>query len=128
MTLGHKASVANSLLDALLRNGSYTGPAAVWVQLHTGAPGAAGTSNVAGNSTRKVVTFGAASGGVSTSSSDENWTNVSTTETYTHFSLWDASSAGNFLGSGTLTANPVTAGDTFDLAIGSITDTLTVAS
>lgn len=128
MALGHKASIANSLLDALLRNTSYTGPAAVYVQLHVGAPGAAGTSNVAGNTTRKVITFGAASGGVSTSSSDENWTNVSTTETYTHFSLWDAVSAGNFLGSGTLTANPVTAGDTFDLAIGSVTDTLTVAT
>lgn len=128
MTLGHKASVANSLLDALLRNGSYTGPAAVYVQLHTGAPGAAGTSNVATNNTRKVITFGASSGGVSTSSSDENWTNVPATETYTNFSLWDASTAGNFLGSGTLTANPVTAGDTFDLAIGAITDTLTVAS
>lgn len=128
MALGHKASVANSLLDALLRNGSYTGPAAVWVQLHVGAPGAAGTSNVASNNTRKVITFGAASGGVSTSSSDENWTSVPTTETYTHFTLWDASTAGNFLGSGALTANPVTAGDTFDLAIGAITDTLTVAT
>lgn len=128
MALGHKASVANSALDAIYRNTSYTGPATLFVQLHVGAPGAAGTSNVAGNTTRKAITFGAASGGVSTSTSDENWTNVSTTETYTHFSIWDASSAGNFIGSGTLTANPVTAGDTFDLAIGAVTVALLVAS
>lgn len=128
MALGLKATVANSMLDAAFKNTAYTGPATLFVKLHVGAPGAAGTSNPAGNTTRKAITFGAASGGVSTSTSDENWTNVSTTETYTHFTIWDDVSAGNFMGSGALTANPVTAGDTFDLAIGAVTVTLLVAS
>lgn len=128
MAQGIKASVANSLLDALLRNGSYTGPAALYIQLHTGAPGAAGTANVATNNTRKLITFGACSGGVSTSSSDENWTTVPAGETYTHFTIWDASTAGNFQASGALTANAVLSGDTFDLAIGAVTVTETVAS
>lgn len=128
MTLGLKATVANSMLDAAFKNTSYTGPASLFVQLHVGAPGAAGTSNVATNNTRKAISFGSASGGVSTSTTDENWTSVAGTETYTHFSIWDASSAGNFIASGALTANPVTAGDTFDLAIGAVTVTETVAS
>lgn len=128
MTQGFKASVSNSMLDALLRNGSFTGPASLFIQLHTGAPGAAGTANVATNSTRKAITFAAPSGGVSTSSSDENWSSVPAGETYTHFTIWDASSAGNFQASGALTANAVLTGDTFDLAIGQVTVTETVAS
>jgi hypothetical protein len=128
MALGFKTTVANSMLNAALTASAYTGPAALYVKLHVGAPGAAGTTSPAGNTTRKVITFGAASGGVSTSTSDENWVSVSTSETYTHFTIWDDVSAGNFMGSGTLTANPVTAGDTFDLAIGACTVTLLVAS
>ena len=128
MALGFKATVANSLLDSLLRNTSYTGPATLFIQLHTGSPGAAGTSNVAGNSTRKAIAFNAASGGISASTSDVTWTNVSTTETYSHFSLWDLVSAGNFLADGTMTANAVTAGDTFTISAGSDTATLNVAS
>jgi hypothetical protein len=44
------------------------------------------------------------------------WTNVSTTETYTHWSLWDASSSGNCLWTGALSSSAaVTAGDTFQI-------------
>jgi hypothetical protein len=53
---------------------------------------------------------------------------VAGTEDYTHFSLWSASSAGNFGGSGTITANAVVAGDTFTIPTGSITLSLSVAS
>ncbi len=35
------------------------------------------------------------------------WTNVSTSEDYTHFSMWTASTAGTFLWSGTIVANAV---------------------
>lgn len=128
MALGLKPTVANSVLDALLKNTAYTGPATLYAQLHTGDPGAAGTSNVAGNTTRKSVSWGTASGGVNSNSADLVWTNVSTTETYTDVSLWDASTSGNFLGSGTITANSVTAGDTFTISAGNLTVTLPVAA
>src|SRR5687767_6155791 len=104
----------NSMLDAFARNVSYAN-AAVWVQLHIGAPGAAGTSNGAAETTRKQATFGAgaASGAISNTVAVE-WTNVSTSETYSHISLWTASSAGTFLGSDDLSSTAaVTAGDTF---------------
>ena len=104
---------------------SYTAPAAVYVKLHTGDPGEAGTSNAAGETTRQAITFGAASNGVITSSALVEWTNVSTTETYSHVSLWDASTAGNCLAVGALAASKsVTSGDTFQLPSGQVTFTL----
>jgi hypothetical protein len=126
-------SMSNYLEDAIanaLRGGgngtSFTAPAAVYVKLHTGDPGEDGTGNAAGETTRKAITFGAASGGVITSSALVEWTNVSTTETLSHVSLWDHLTAGNCLGSGALTASKSeTAGDTFQLPSGQVTYTFT---
>jgi hypothetical protein len=104
---------------------NYTAPAAVYVKLHTGDPGEDGTANAAGETTRKAITFGVESGGVITSNVLVEWTNVSTTETYSHVSLWDASTAGNNLVNGALTSSKsVTAGDTFQLPSGQVTFTL----
>ena len=109
----------NAIGNALRGGGngtSYTAPAAVYAKLHTGDPGEAGTSNAAGNTTRQAVEFGAASGGVISLSNSPSWTAVSTTETYSHISLWDNSTAGNCLGAGALSSSvAVTAGDTFNL-------------
>lgn len=122
MADGLSATAANALITSLI--GSYT-----WVQLHTGAPGAAGTSNVAGNTTRKQVTsWGSVSGGAVVTAVDLAWTAVSTSETYSHFSVFTASSAGTFGFSGPLTANPVTAGDNFTILSGNLGTSLTVAS
>jgi hypothetical protein len=115
----------NKLLDATLRNVSFAAGAAVYVKLHTGDPGEAGTANAAGNTTRQAATFAAASGGVSASNADVTWTNVSTSETYAYVSLWDASTAGNCLWTGPLSASKaVTAGDTFSILSGNLTVTL----
>lgn len=114
-------SLSNFLEDELLdhiRGSAYTSPSSLNVKLHTGDPGEAGTSNAAGETTRKVVTFAAASGGSMSGSGSPvaEWTNVSTTETITHFSIWDNISAGNCLGSGALNASAaLTAGDTLQL-------------
>ena len=103
---------------------SFTAPTHVYVKLHTGDPGEAGTSNAAGNTTRQEAIFGASSGGVITTTADVTWTSVSTSETYSHVSLWDNSSAGNCLGSGALTASKaVNSGDTFTISSGSLTYT-----
>lgn len=112
----------NKMLDAWAGRGAYTASAAVYVQLHTGDPGAAGTSNIATNTTRQAATFGsaAATGAISNTAAIE-WTSVSTTETYSHVSLWTASSSGTFLGSDDLSSTAaVTAGDTFRLPIGDL--------
>lgn len=93
-----------------------------YIKLHTGDPGEAGTSNAATETTRKSVSFGASASGTCTSDADITWTNVAGTETYSYVSLWDASSAGNCLGSGALTSSKaVVAGDTFVIASGSLT-------
>ena len=126
MTTGIASGVANSLVNALTRATNYTAPTAFWVKLHTGDPGSAGTSLAAGNTTRQQATFSAAASGSGTTSADITWTNVSTSETYSHVSFWDASSAGNFIGSAALTSSrAVVAGDSFTIATGSLTLSLT---
>jgi hypothetical protein len=118
--------VANSVLDAIARNTSYA-EAAVWVKLHLGDPGSAGTTNAAANTTRKQATFGsaAASRAIANTVAVE-WTNVPNTETYSHISLWDDETAGNFLGRDDLSATAaVTAGDTFRIPIGDLDLTFT---
>jgi len=125
MATGLASAIANSVLNAYGRNIAWTQPAAFWVKLHIGDPGAAGTTNAAGNTTRQQATFSAAAAGSMTTSGALTWTSVSTTETYSHVSFWDASTAGTFLGSDDLnTPRSVTAGDTFTVAAGSLTITL----
>lgn len=115
----------NELLDHMLGTGAFTAPTNVYVKLHTGDPGEDCTLLPATEATRKVVTFAAASGGTASSSSAATWTSVSTTETYSHWSLWDASTAGNPLCYGALGSSvAVTAGDNFEIASGDIDITL----
>lgn len=129
MAEGLAAATANSILNALCRNTAWTQPSAVYVKLHIGAPGASATANAATNTTRQQATFGtAASGGSLANTVAVTWTNVAGSEDYTHFSAWDASTAGNFLFSGAVTANAVTSGDTFTIPIGSLTTSLAIAS
>ena len=117
--------VRNSLLNALCKNTSYAN-AAVWVKLHTGDPGLAGTSNPAGETDRTQATFGSvASGGAISNTIAIAWTSVSTSETYTHASLWSASTAGTFLGSAALTQSKVVnSGDNFSIPIGDLDITI----
>ena len=111
----------NAILDAIFNNSALQ-KSARYVKLHTGDPGEAGTNNAAGETTRKSVTGAAASGGTFTSVNDLIWTNVSTSETYSHISIWDDPTAGNCLWTGALTASKaVNAGDTFTIPTGSLT-------
>lgn len=126
MTVGLASGQANAILDALCRSVAYSDPAAFYVKLHTGDPGVAGATAAAGETTRKLCTFSAASSGAITTSADLAWTNVSTTETYSHVSFWDAVAAGTFLGSDALdTARAVTAGDNFTILAGSVSLSIT---
>lgn len=127
MAVGWASATAASILDAL-GNATAWSVATPYIKLHVGDPGASGTANAATETTRKLVSFGAASGGAISNDAALTWTAVAGSEDYTHFSLWDASTAGNFLASGTVTANAVTAGDTFTIPIGDLDLTLAVAS
>ena len=126
MATGIAAAMANAALNALCRNVAWTQPVAFYVKLHTADPGAAGATAAAGNTTRVAATFGAASAGSLTTTGAVAWTNVSTAETYSHVSFWDAAAAGTFLGSNALTTpRTVAVGDNFTIAIGSLTVSLT---
>lgn len=104
------------ILDHATGKASWTAPTNVFVKLHTGDPGEDGTSNAAAETTRKQVSWNAASSGSIGASATLTWTNVSTSETYSHWSLWDNVSAGNCIWTGSLSSNAaVTAGDTFEI-------------
>jgi hypothetical protein len=104
------------ILDHVTGEAAWTMPTTVYVKLHTGDPGEAATSNAATETTRKAASWSAASSGSIATDATIEWTNVSTTETYSHWSLWDASTAGNALWTGALSASAaVTAGDTFQI-------------
>jgi len=127
MATGLSAYLCNSWLDALGNNTSYA-VTQVYVKLHVGDPGANGTSNAAIETTRKAVSFAAASTGAIASDADITWTNIAGSQDATHFTCWDSLTTGNFLFSGTITANAYTAGDTVTIASGNLSASLTVAS
>jgi hypothetical protein len=113
----HAVNLANGWLN-LLRNVSYTAKTNVYVKLHTGDPGSAGTSNASSVTDRPEVTFAAASAGSLSSNNTPSWSNWAGTngEVVTHISVWDSSSAGNFLFSAALTASKtLNTGDTLNL-------------
>jgi hypothetical protein len=121
--------VADSVLGLLLNGTAFAGFSAVYVQLHTGAPGSVGTANAAGNNVRQAAgTFSTPSGGSASNSAAINWTSVSTSETYTKVTLWSASSGGTFICSGSITAASIVAGQNFQIPAGGMTVNLPVAS
>lgn len=115
----------DELLDHVFAPAAYTAPSNIYVKLHTGDPGEAGTSNAASHTTRVEVTFGTASSGSIASDADCSFTSLTADETISHISLWDHATAGNCLGSAALSASrAVTTGDTLTLASGDVTVTL----
>jgi hypothetical protein len=130
VTLGPAAATANALLDAIGNATNYTADAAFWVQLHTAEPGAAGTTAVAGNATRKQVSFGTPAGGVMANDTTVTWTTgeVDTAEDYTHFSGWSLVTGGTFRISGLITAAPVIVGNEFVFPVGAFTITIPIAA
>lgn len=104
MTVGlATTNLANNWLN-MLRGTAFTAPAGTYIKLHTADPGAAGTANASAVTTRAQATFSAASGGALALSNSPSFT-MTATETITHISVWDASTAGNFLWSAQLTTS-----------------------
>jgi phage gp29-like protein len=127
MATGLSSYLATALMDAVGNATAYSA-SSVYIKLHVGDPGAAGTANPATELTRKAVSFGPANAGLLTSDADITWVNIAGSQDSTFFTAWDNLSAGNFLFSGTITGNPYTAGDTYTIASGSLSASLVVAS
>lgn len=118
----------NALINATLRNTSFTSPATVYVGLYTTDPTDAGTgTEVSGGSYARVaVTFGAPSNGVSTNSSAVEFPQATASwGTVTHIGILDALTTGNLLYHTPLdVSKAIDTGDIFKIAIGSLSVTL----
>ena len=114
----------NKVLDVLGANATFTAPSAVYLGLSTGSfnDDGSGTEISGNNYARVAVSFGsAASGTMSNDAAIEfaaatgNWGSVS------HWALFDASSSGNMLVSGSFTsAKTITSGDVLKIAVGDL--------
>ena len=120
----------NALINAVLRNTSYTSPTTVYVSLYTSDPTDADTGTEVSTSgtsyARTAVTFGAPSNGVSTNSADVTFpTATASWGTVTHIGIHDASTAGNLLFHTPLdTSKTIDSGDIFKITSGNLSVTL----
>jgi hypothetical protein len=118
----------NALINATLRNTSYTSPSVVYLGLYTSDPTDAdtGTEVSGGSYARQAVTFGAPSNGVSTNSAAIEFPQATGTwGTVGWIGIEDASTGGNLLYHTALDASKTIAtGDIFKIAIGSLSVTL----
>jgi hypothetical protein len=116
------------ILDHVFRNSAYTAPSTIHVALFTSAPNdAGGGTEVSGNGyARQSMAFSAASSGsIANSGSVEFPTATGDQGTITHVGLFDASSSGNLLAYGALTASKaVGSGDVFRFNAASLTISL----
>jgi hypothetical protein len=114
------------LLDWMMTSGSATRPTAWYVALYTAAPSdsGGGTEVSTGGYARQSVAFSAASspGGTTSNSGEVSFTATGADYgTVTHMGIFDASSGGNLLWHGALTASKTIAdGDTLTFAVGNI--------
>lgn len=129
MTTGLSLAAANSFFDAICNATAYS-ETNLYCKLHIGDPGVAGAGNPATETTRMVVSFGAAAAGAIANDVAFEWVSIAGSQDATEFTLWNhltLAAASNFVGSGTVTANPYTAGDTFTVPIGDLDLSLTTA-
>jgi hypothetical protein len=118
----------NALINATLRNTTYTSPATVYVALYTSDPTDAntGTECTGASYARESMAFGAPSNGVSTNSSAVEFDQATGSwGTVTHFGILDALTTGNLLYHGALTSSKVIEnGDVFKFASAAVSVTL----
>jgi len=113
----------NLLLTWVCNAGTATRPTTLYLALETaaGSDSAGGTEVTGGSYSRKSITFGTAASGSISNSADIVFTNMPA-GTVVSGAVYDASTAGNRLWYGNLTASKtLNAGDTFTVAAGSLT-------
>ena len=118
----------NALVNATLRNTSYTSPATVYLALYTNDPTDADTGTECSGTAyaRQSITFGAPSNGASTNSAAIEFPQAGGAwGTITHIGIRDALTTGNLLYHTALDASKTIAtGDVFRIAVGSLSVTL----
>jgi hypothetical protein len=118
----------NALINATLRNTSYTSPTTTYLALYTSDPTDAdtGTEVSGGSYARQSITFGAPSNGASTNSAAIEFPQATGSwGTVTHVGIRDASTSGNLLYHTPLdVSKTIASGDIFKIAIGSLSVTL----
>jgi hypothetical protein len=118
----------NALINATLRNTTFTSPATVYAALFTTDPTEAGTGTECTGTgyARVAITFGAPSNGVTTNSAASEFPQATGTwGTLTHFAIFDALTTGNMLYYGALTTSKtISSGDVFKFATSSVSVTL----
>ena len=118
----------NTLINATLRNTSYTSPTTVYVSLWTSNPTDAGSgTEVSGGSyARTAVTFGAPSDGVSLNNADVTFpTATASWGTVGWIGINDALTSGNLLYHTALdTSKTIDSGDIFKISTGNLSVTL----
>jgi len=118
----------NALINATLRNTSYTSPTTVYVALHTADPqdDASGAEVSGGSYARTSVTFGAPSDGASSNSADVTFpTATASWGTVTHIGIWNAASGGQLLYHTPLdSSKTIDTGDIFKITATNLTVTL----
>jgi hypothetical protein len=118
----------NALINATLRNTTYTSPATVYVSLWTSDPTDAGSgTEVSGGSyARTAVTMGAPSNGVSLNSADVTFpTATASWGVVGWIGINDAATSGNLLYHSPLdTSKTIDSGDIFKISTGNLSVTL----
>ena len=122
--MGALTDYAENLVLNWVCKATGTAPTTLYLALETttgGSDSAPGTEVTGGSYVRKAITFGTVSGGSVSNSADIVFTNMPAV-TVQAGSIWDASTSGNRLWYGNLTApKNLNAGDTFTVAAGSLT-------
>jgi hypothetical protein len=103
----------SKMYQSALKATPYTGPATIYMALHTGAPGVTGASNEVPSTNayvRTAIVFGTDTNGAGSNSAAVTFPTPTPSAwgTLTYFSLWDAATAGNCLYQDALTASVVT--------------------
>jgi hypothetical protein len=118
----------DALINATLRNTSYTSPSTVYLGLFTSDPTDAntGTEVSGGSYARQSITFGAPSNGVSTNSAAIEFPQATGSwGTVGWVGIMDSLTTGNLLYHTALDASKtIASGDIFKIAIGSLSVTL----
>lgn len=117
-----------ALINATLRNTSYTSPTTIYVGLYTSDPTDAntGTEVSGGSYARTAVTFGAPSNGASLNDAAVEFPQATASwGTVAYIGILDASTSGNLMYHTALdTSKTIDTGDIFKIAIGSLSVTL----
>ncbi len=117
-----------AVLDAVLRNTSYTSPTTVYVALYTSDPGDGNTGTECSGSgyARQSAAFSRTAGVGSNTSAIEFPTALGSWSTISHVGILDAVSSGNLLYHAALSSSKaITTGDIFRIPAADLTVTMT---